>query len=274
MLRILLSSTVLLTTFAGARAADIPSFEPAPIAAPVPSYAWTGFYAGVQGGYAFGENDDNSVLFDTDLDGGFGDTVLTAGLVDAFGPGFDSDFDDGFTGGGRLGYDWQFDRFVLGVVGDINYTDIGDTVTANSITPAFYTFDRELNFLASGRLRGGVTLDRFLVYATGGFAYGNFDYSFSTSSGSILSNVSKPDEDAWGYTVGGGVEALVTSNISVGLEYLYTDLDVDTQSVRFASPPGPFSLVNPAGTDFRPEDDEFDFHTIRGVVTYRFNGGL
>lgn len=235
-----------------------------------PAYSWTGLYVGAHGGYSFGENDDNILVFDTDLDGDFDDTVLTGGGANAFGPGFDSDFEDGFNVGGRLGYDYQFGGFLLGAVGEISYFDIGDEVTGNSTTPAFYTFDRQLDWLASGRLRGGFAFDRFLVYATGGVAYGSVDHSFSTNSPAILVSVSEADEDAWGYTIGGGVEALLTSNFSLGIEYLYTDLDADTQTARFATAGGgaPFGT----GTDMRPDDDQFDFHTIRGVVTYRFSG--
>jgi outer membrane immunogenic protein len=264
-------ATVCLFAATAAEAADIPVYEPAPVVAPLPAYSWTGFYAGVHGGYTFGENDDNILVFDTDLDGDFDDTVI-AGGVNAFGPGFESEFDDGFNIGGRIGYDHQFGTFLLGVVGDISYFDIGDEVTGNSTTPAFYTFERELEWLASGRLRAGLAFDRFLVYGTGGFAYGSIDHTFSTNSPANLASVGGADDDAWGYTVGGGAEMLVTSNISIGIEYLYTDLDVDTDTARFDS--GPFAVVNPAGTDMRPDDDEFDFHTIRGVLTYRFNSGL
>lgn len=274
MKHVLLTSTVLLALGSVANAADIPTFEPAPIVAPLPAYSWTGFHVGIHAGYSFGENDDNELEFDTDLDEDFGDTVFTTAppIIDAFSPGFDSDFDDGVNVGGRIGYDYQFGGFVLGVVGDISYTDISDEVTGNSTTPAFYTFERDLEWLATGRLRGGFAFDRFLVYATGGFAYGGIEYDFSTNSPANLADVSDEDDDAFGYTVGGGVEALVTSNISLGVEYLYTDLDVDTQTARFDS--GPFAVVNPNGTDMRPEDDQFDFHTVRATLSYRFNSGF
>ena len=87
-----------------------------------------------------------------------------------------------------------------------------------------------------------------------------------------LASVTAGDEDAWGYTVGGGVETMLASNFSVGVEYLYTDLDVDTQTARFNT--GPFALVNPAGTDMRARDDDFDFHTVRATMSYRFNLGM
>lgn len=160
---------------------------------------------------------------------------------------------------------------MLGVVGDISYTDVSDEVTGNSVTPAFYTFERDLEWLATGRLRGGFAFNRFLVYATGGFAYGSIDYDFSTNSPAILVDVSEEDDDAFGYTVGGGVEAMLTPKISLGAEYLYTDLDVDTQTATFATANGgpPFGT----GTDMRSEDEDFDFHTVRATLTYRFASG-
>jgi outer membrane immunogenic protein len=270
-----LIKTLMVTTVAalaivsGARAADLPTFEePAPVVAPVPTFAWTGFYVGIHGGYSFGENDDNIVEFDRNLDGTFGDTVFTAGGANAFSPGFASDFDDGVNVGGRIGYDWQFGNFVLGAVADASYVDIEDNTTAFSVTPAFYSFDRELEYLVTGRLRAGVAFDRVLAYATGGFAYGGIDQSFSTNSPAVLVSVSEGDDDAWGYTVGAGVEGLLTQNVSIGAEYLYTDLDVDTQTARFSG--GAFG----AGTDMRPVDDEFDFHTVRATLSYRFNSGM
>ena len=50
---------------------------------------WTGFYIGGHVGYAFQPNDDDeTILFDTDLDGNFGDTVRTSAGANAFSPGF------------------------------------------------------------------------------------------------------------------------------------------------------------------------------------------
>jgi opacity protein-like surface antigen len=77
---------------------------------------------------------------------------------------------------------------------------------------------------------------------------------------------------ASGYQLGGGVEARVAERLTLGLEYLYTSLEDDTR-VRFAGPApanNPFLLVNPAGTDFRRSDEEFDFHSVRLVANVRF----
>lgn len=260
-----LAAAAMAALTAGARAADLPVYEPAPVVAPVPAYSWTGFYVGAHGGYAFGDDDDNILVFDTDLDGDFDDIVIDpVGGGDAFAPGFESDFDDGIDVGIRAGYDWQFGSFLLGGVVDLSYVNVEDSTTGFSVTPAFYTFERELEWLATARLRAGFAVDRFLVYGTGGIAYGRFDHSFSTNSPAVLESVGGADDDAWGYTIGAGAEMLVTQRISVGFEYLYTDLDADAETARFSG--GAFG----AGTDMRPSDDDFDLHSIRATVSYRF----
>lgn len=149
---------------------------------------------------------------------------------------------------------------------------------ANSTTPAFYTFERELDWLATARLRGGVAFDRILIYGTGGIAYGDIDQSFTTNSPANLvggdvdgdeQTLDGDDDDAWGYTIGAGVEALVTERVSVGLEYLYTDLDADQQTVTFDS--GPFAAGPGGETEMRSTgDDNFDFHTVRAAASFRF----
>jgi outer membrane immunogenic protein len=257
----------LLAFMTGAHAADMPAYQAAEVVAPAVEASWTGFYIGAHAGYSFGENDGTELDFDRALDGAFDDTVPGGPTGDAFAPGFTSDFDNGFNGGLKVGYDHQFGSFLLGVVADASYVDVRDTVNGLSITPADYTFERELNFLVTGRLRGGVVFDRFMVFATGGVAYGDIDYTFSTNSPAAFAGATGADEDAWGYTVGGGAEMMLTNKISLGIEYLYTDLDVDTQTARFTS--GAFAT--PAGgTDLRPDEDEFDFHTVRATVAYRF----
>jgi outer membrane immunogenic protein len=279
-----LSSAATLVLTAGSQAADLTTYEPveAPaIVAPVPEFAWTGFYVGVQGGYAFGNDEDDELEFDTDGDGDFDDTVFVGG-ADAF-PDFESESDNGFTAGVKLGYDQQFGSFVLGGVVDLNYLDLEEETTGTSVTPADYTFHRELDWLATARLRAGVAFDRVLVYGTGGFAYGGIDQSFSTDSGANLvggddngelppdrrQSLDGDDDNAWGYTVGAGVEALVTERVSVGLEYLYTSLDADQQTVTFDS--GPFAAGPGGETDIRSTgDDNFDFHTVRATASFRF----
>lgn len=186
---------------------------------------WTGGYLGGSIGTSIPRDDadaEETVLFDTNLDGTFADTVRTAAGADAFSPGFCGgiavgslpsagcvDDEDGVDFGGRVGYDWQMRGVVIGALVDISATDIIDGVSAFSTTPAFDAFSRELTYV--GGLRGGVGggNDRVLVYGTGGAAWGSVDHLFTSSNGVNTFVPAKDEirsEVAWGYQAGGGIE--------------------------------------------------------------------
>ena len=78
---------------------EAPVIAPAPMAAPAPLVDWTGFYAGAQAGYGFGD------VGGTDV--------------------------EGIVGGLHAGYNYDFGRFVLGSELDYNFGDVnggGDTI--------------------------------------------------------------------------------------------------------------------------------------------------
>lgn len=91
---------------------------------------WTGLYVGGSIGVGVQSEDaGETVRFDTNLDGGFGDTIRTVAGADAFSTGFCgglavnataaggcTDDEDGLDVGGRAGYDWQFGRIVAGAL--------------------------------------------------------------------------------------------------------------------------------------------------------------
>jgi outer membrane immunogenic protein len=128
---------------ASANAADLyrggsaASFKDSPDFVPVTS--WTGFYAGVNGGYGFSDSTHNGV----DPEGGFG--------------------------GGQIGYNWQGGlgfgpNFVYGIVTDIQGADITDSRGGSR---------SETDFFGTVRGKVGYSFGRTLVYGTGGFAYGD-----------------------------------------------------------------------------------------------------
>ena len=262
-----LAALPLLMLAAPAYAADAVSYEPAPVAE-VAVGDWSGFYAGVQLGGAFGSSGIFSM--DRNGDGVFGDYLPAFDpAVTPLAGGFDGDFNSGFVGGIHVGYNWQMDRIVFGGLLDVNYADIGDRQSGFSGTPAFYHIDREIDWLATARLKVGYAFtDRVMAYATGGLAYGDVDYRF-VSNTPAASVVTGGGHD-FGYTVGGGVEAMVTERVSVGLEYLYTNLGDNDFNVNLSGPAA-FSGAGSAGsTDARGSDRDLDFHTIQFKVSYHF----
>jgi len=249
---------------------------------------YNGFYVGGSFGFTAQPNDRNSsVMFDTNRDGTFGDTVNTAAGANAFSPGFcrgaavgnsaaggcRSDNDD-LEYFGIVGADTQFGRIVVGVVGEFGKSKASDSVTAFSTTPASYTLTRSFKYNAGVRGRIGYTPnDSTLFYGTGGLAYAKIRNRFTTTN-TANAFPDNGNSDAWGYSAGGGVEQRVTRNFSVGLQYLYTTYRDDefrvTAAQGTAPATNPFVLVNSAGTDFRRSDTNFRTHSMRLTAAFRF----
>lgn len=251
---ILAAPLALLAT--SAFAADPVYQEEAPMAVSVGD--WTGFYAGVQLGGAFGGDAGILQL-----------SPLTPGLQRAFAPGFNGDFDDSVIGGVHIGYDWQFGNVVVGALADFSATDVSDRQSGYSVTPAAYNIGRELDYLGTLRARiGYAPSDRFLGYVTGGLAYGDVDFTYSQpGSGATVQSITG-GQDGVGYAVGAGAEMKATDKISIGLEYLYTNLGGNDYRVNLAG--GPFGAIGGPGTTLTGSDGDFDFHTIQMKVSYRF----
>lgn len=253
---------------------------------------WTGFHVGGFAGYSkVSGQEGERLLFDTNQDGTFGDTVRVGNAttgVDAFSPGFcdgtpdgnnagagcSDDRDDGGDFGARVGYDWQFGNVVFGLVGEFGKPSGEDAVTGFSTTPANYSFRHDLDYLAAARVRLGLATGRFLPYVTGGFASGNLNSVYESSNTANSFTPSRRDDMAEGFQVGGGVETMVTSNLSLGLEYIYTDLEVDPHVVRVgpgsAPATNPFLLTNATGTDNIRSGDSFELHSFRVTAGFRF----
>jgi outer membrane immunogenic protein len=249
---------------------------------------FTGFYVGGSFGAAVQPNDGgkSSILFDRNADGTFGDTVTTVAGADAFSPGFCGGGatssapggcrkdKDGIEYMGRVGADYQRGRIVIGIVGEGGRAEITDRVSAFSTTPAFYTLSRSLEYNASIRGRLGYTPNNStLFYGTFGPSYGKVRNSITTSN-AANSFATNGKQDAWGFSAGGGVEQKLGKHFSIGLEYLYTDLNDDNSRVQVgpgtAPATNPFLLGNAAGTTFKRSDENFRWHSMRAVATFRF----
>jgi outer membrane immunogenic protein len=242
---------------------------------------WSGPYIGGSFGLAAQANDRNeNVLFDTDLDGRFDNNINAfapgfcggAATGSAPGDGCRGDKDD-FEYNARVGYDFQSGNIVYGLVLEGGKNKARDSVTAFSDTPASYTFTRKIDYALHARARLGVAARGALFYATGGAAYAKIDNGFSTTN-TVNTFSDNGSTKSWGYSAGGGTEIKVASNLSIGLEYLYTNYVDD--DFRVSARPGtapatnPFLLANPSGTDLRRGDDDFGMHNIRVTAALRF----
>jgi outer membrane immunogenic protein len=117
----------------------------------------------------------------------------------------------GYLIGLQAGYNFQFASGLLtGIESDIAISGIDGS--KNGVTFG-------MDYLGTVRGRLGYAADRFLVYGTAGLAYGRGDVQILG-----LNN----EQTHFGWTVGAGVEAMITPNITARLEYLYADLGKET----------------------------------------------
>jgi outer membrane immunogenic protein len=192
---------------------------PVPLYAPVTS--WTGFYAGVNAGYAWG-NDSTLSAFACEY---------CFREEDPFDAGRTKLSPAGGFGGGQIGYNWQSGRFVFGIEADIQGGDISDTASLSLLGgDAFARAASRLDWFGTLRGRLGYAADNWLFYGTGGFAYGGVRDTLSvTSPWGDTSTVGK-SEVRTGYVVGGGVEYKLNPSWSLKGEYQFIDLGRDRLS--------------------------------------------
>src|ERR1700686_2441032 len=113
------AAAVLIATTVAGSAADL-AVKAVPYVAPPPSSInWTGFYIGINSGYAFGASDVQYSSAPTFFNPAQFNAPIFAANYAALSTGSLSANRDGFIGGGQIGYNWQFSRLVTGIEADI-----------------------------------------------------------------------------------------------------------------------------------------------------------
>ena len=272
MKRSLLLAALFIGATAPALAADLPRKALPPAPAPVPVLNWTGFYIGINGGYSWGHSSRDLTFFNP---------LTGVALATAAGAGRDM---NGGLFGGQLGYNWQTANWVFGIETDAQWTGQkgGTTVLcpvagcfpALTAVPAGVGTTASLNDKLEwfGTLRGRVGVlvgSSFLLYATGGGAYGSVQSDLAlttvTATGVPVTIGASRSTDRFGWTVGAGIETKFASNWSAKLEYLYMDLGSIGNSVVLPAAAG-FPLA--ANVTSRVTDS-----IIRGGINYHFSVG-
>jgi len=299
--KLLLASTATALLTGAASAADLPRREPPPIFTPVPVFTWTGFYAGFNAGYAFDTRSNRApTVIGVPAGATAGSSLFVTGAgapttgVIAFSNNTNNF--NGFTGGGQIGYNYQFtpgSGFVVGIEADAQYVDFGRnrnrfafaTVPGGFINPGLLAFNPNglsgLDYFGTVRGRLGYAFDRTLVYGTGGFAYGSGGgRQFGLPNNST-------NEFQTGWTAGGGIEyALPTdswlnffrsSAVTLKVEGLYVNLDRGNRNngafavtpngtVLSVFTPGVTLVSGPAGNLRRSTE----FAVVRAGLNYKF----
>jgi outer membrane immunogenic protein len=196
-----------------AKAADLPR---APLYTPPPmpvAYNWTGCYLGVHAGGGWSVTDWTNTTNTT----AFGDLAPGQGYRQT---------NSGFIGGGQVGCNYQIDSWVLGLEASFAGTSVKGDVNNTAFGAANDVFTARINSLLMVTGRVGYAFDNWLVYAKGGYAGADVNFSVTDPAGS-------GNASSWqsGWTVGGGVEYGITRNWIVGVEYDFIDLSSKNYNV-------------------------------------------
>jgi len=175
--------------------ADLPYAKAPVIATPV--YDWTGVYVGGFGGGGFGNHNYNNA------NGPAGAANFTVN--------YDS---TGGIGGGEVGYNWQSGNYLAGVEADGFWSGI----KGNDASQQLGVVDQSnLRWGGTLRARGGIAIDRLLLFFTGGYAFGDIQHT-STAPGFPVDQFTN---NRSGLVAGGGIAYAITNNIIGKLEYRY-----------------------------------------------------
>ena len=208
------------------------------------AYDWTGIYFGA--------------------DGGFGWTLPKGTLLDAMGAPLTpySYRVDGPVAGLFVGGNYQIDKIVLGVEGDWQWSNlIGNNqilapLGAVGVFPGGpFTISTTVKDYAGVRGRVGLALDHFLVFGTGGWAWGNPLTSYALTNAAPFFN---NGGSAIGWTAGLGVDYAFTDSVFGRIEYRYTTL----ATVSFVS----------AATNSAAASDHWPMSDLRAGIAYKFGG--
>jgi outer membrane immunogenic protein len=154
----------------------------------------TGFYVGVAGGGAWASSDWHS--------NGLPVTSISnsGGIV-----------------GGTVGFNFQNGRWLLGIETDLS---TGLRLRTHESSAGFCTGGlgcvADVEWLGTVRGRLGYAHHRMLFYVTGGAAFARIDHSIPVAETNR--------QTITGWTVGGGLEAILIGNLSAKIEYLFVDL--------------------------------------------------
>ncbi len=272
---------------APALAADMPLKTPSP--APAPTYSWTGFYVGVNAGYGWKDpsvhyipNDPGALA--TTCGGSFGGTCIPPASFTI----------GGAVGGGQVGYNWQFDQhWLAGFEADYDAARIKGTgnsifTISGPIPGADFQATEKIGSFGTVRARfGWLPTNDLLIFGTGGLAYGHVtaNANLNNAAGANISvlpvgggsygyacttNINcfsgTNSETAVGWTIGGGGEFAISSNISIKAEFLYVDLGHALSVDSVAGNAG----GNAVASSFSAGFSRLIFNVARAGMNYKF----
>ena len=247
MKKLVLAASVLVLGTAAASAADLaPRYYKAPPPMVAAMYDWSGFYAGINGGWGTSHN-----CWTRTATLGVAVPRAAEGCHDS----------SGGTVGGQLGYRWQAGPWVFGLEAQGNWADFsgsnvsllfGGLATNRTRIDAFGLFTGQV----------GYAWNNVLGYVKGGAAVTDNRYDgLATLTGTVTD---RARDTRWGATVGAGIEYGFAPHWSAALEYDHLFMGTNNYAMT--------SVFPVAGLNTRNVDVKQDADLVTVRVNYRFGG--
>jgi outer membrane immunogenic protein len=219
----------------GASTAAYADGYPAPYGAPYTPLSWAGYYVGANIGGSWMQSD----------------ATWQATTFPTFKAQLDS---SGVIGGVQTGRNWQFGSIVLGIESDIaaRHLEANGSIVVLGVLPV--TITEKQDWLGTVRGRLGYAMGSWLVYGTGGFAYGDLAHHVTETVAGVSVLAAGPAMRE-GWAAGGGVEWAINPRWSVGAEYIHVDL-------------GSVNVAGPLGISTTRFEDQSDI--VRAKLNFRF----
>ena len=254
------------------------------ITATVPYLAWTGFYVGINGGFAWG---NSSVPFLAN------DPAALAGTCGGGGSPKGQCINsvefrrDGAVAGGQFGFNWQVNsHWLVGAEADYQWSNLDGSANSSfrlgNVGATNMVASQTVEAFGTIRARAGVVLaPPLLLYGTGGFAFGQvhenlsvpgvatkfltaggFSYACTVGTACFAGAAS---QTLFGWSAGAGAEYAITSSLIFRTELLYVHLGAPTvTATATAAAAGTTPASIAAG--FSP----VYFAVVRGGLNYKF----
>lgn len=241
MKKLILSAAIVPLLSFAAYAADLPNTKgPPTFAPPPPAFSWTGFYIGGEVGARWSDPTWSTTCLQPGLGGAACPTNFPTRLAFNNPESFDS---TSVKGGILVGYNFQIgQQWVVGIEGDWQYGDnqatragipgAEDPTVAGE--PGLDSSGVRQTWDASIRGRAGFLITpNALLYGTGGVAFTHleatalcgtaFPTGWCTGADPLHGIPQSASSNRVGWTVGGGLEYMITPNWLVRAEYRYAD---------------------------------------------------
>src|SRR5580704_3725276 len=252
----------------------------------VPYLPWTGFYVGINGGYAWG---NSSVAFAAN------DPAALAGTCGGVGSGASKgqcinavDFHrDGPVAGGQFGFNWQVNsHWLVGAEADYQWSNLDGSVNSSfrlgGVGATNMVASQTVESFGTVRARAGVLLaPPLLLYGTGGFAFGQvhenlrvpavatnglsaggFSYACTAGTACFAGSASQIQ---LGWSAGAGAEYAITTNLIFRTELLYVHLSAPTATVTATA-----VAAGTAPASFAAGFSSVYFAVMRAGLNYKF----